>query len=110
MAQILRVDADALREIVRAPLQVVLLLRRPLDVATRSSSSISARARVKPLGVVLLLDRRASAGRCPRRMPPSASRLVMRSSITWPTEPSCSRMVSVFRTSASSTMSASRCS
>jgi hypothetical protein len=75
---------------------------------TRSSSFISARARASRSASFSSKIARAIAAPCPRPIPFSASRLVMRSSITWPTEPSCSRMVSVFRTNASSAMSASR--
>ena len=71
---------------------------------------LGARAR-EPLGVVFLLDRLGERGRSLRdQCRPAARRSVMRSSITWPAEPSCSRITSVLRTRASSTMSASRCS
>ena len=88
----------------------LLLLQQPLVARLLLVIHLGAGAR-EPLGVGLLLDRLGERlglrrGRC--RRPPAAS--VIRFSITWPAEPSCSRIISVLRTSASSTMSASRCS
>jgi hypothetical protein len=74
-----------------------------------SSSSISARARLSLSSSDSPTTASAIALALLRWMPRRARRSAMRVSITWPMAPSCSRIISVFLTRASRTMSSGLC-